>query len=511
MPTLALLKSKWFIPMSGDVLGVPCLRHEGGTEPPLSVSTDGNTVTPLIDGQLSMSAWHGKLLALHGVTGAEFMHTGWRLDAVKTLGFASSPTDALEDIHSATAAGVAVYPLACGNVANYVPNLASIDWLRIHSVWKACLDRRFPAGGSNHQKFTVMKAATGAAALVGSADISKKRWDRRVHAPVDPDRDPIVADVPTHDASVAVTGPAVTDIEITYRERWNDSTRTFGLRPTLPPQPHITSPLAASPATGTHSVQVLRTYGITSTYFGYSWAPSGEFTAWASYLNAITRAQRYIYIEDQYLLEWGWPTPRIARIGRPRDVDIIYQLGEALRRDVKVAVVVPSRSEDALHVSQKFQRDLGVKYLAHIAAGAASRDFVIAALRNPPIAVFVHSKVMIVDDEFVLLGTANICQRSMTHDGEIHLGIVDQAEMFAKELRKSLWAEHSGRAPASLDDPIIGYGQFKADTAASVHHLTPYLFDPVVFPLGPGTPQPPAGHEYIMSVADPYAGPPALA
>jgi len=511
MPTLTDLKNKWFIPMSGNVLGVPCRRHEGGTGPQLSVSTDGNTVTPLIDGQLFMARWHAELLSLHGAASAEFMHAGWKLNKVKTLGAAAPGTDALEDINDADDASVETYTMACGNYANYAPNLRSIDWLRLHWVWQSCLDIRFPSRGSNHQKFTVMKSGAGALALLGSADISKQRWDRRAHAPVDPNRDPAAANAPTHEAGAAVAGPAVTDIEITYRDRWNDPTRTLGLRPTLPPQPRIATLLAAPAAAGTHSVQVLRTYGITTVSDGYSWSPSGEFTAWASYLNAITKAERYIYIEDQYVLEWGWPTPRIARTGPPRNVDIVYQLGEALKRDVKVAIVVPSRSEDPIHVSQKFQRDLGVKYLADIAATAASRKFVIAALRNPPLAVFVHAKVMIVDDEFVLLGTANICQRSMTHDGELHLGIVDQAETFAKELRKSLWAEHTGRAPAVFDNPTTGYDRFKDDTALSVHHLTPYLFDPVVFPPAPGTPQPPFGHERIMRWVDPYAGPAALA
>ncbi len=512
MPTLAELKTKWFIPMTGSVLGVPCRRHStGGAGPHLSVSTDGNFVDPHIDGQVFMGRWHSDLLALHGATDAECMHAGWKLNAVKTMGFSVPGADALEDIDNADAAGVKVYPMACGNIANYGPNLLSIDWLRLHGVWTACLDIRFPSRGSNHQKFTVMKDDAGALALVGSADISKPRWDRTAHAPSDPDRDPSAADAPTHEAGVLVRGPAVADIELTYRERWNDPTRTFGLRPTLPPQPLISSPLAAPGVVGTHSVQVLRTYGITTISDGYSWSPRGEFTAWASYLNAITEAEHYIYIEDQYLLAWGWPTPRFARAGAPRSVDIVYQLGEALKRDVKVAILVPIRSEDPIHVSQKFQRDLGVKYLADIAAAAPSRDFVIASLRNLPRAVMVHSKLMIVDDEFVLIGTVNIGQRSMTHDGEIHLGVVDAAETFARELRKELWAEHTGRTPATFNDPIAGYAQFKADTAASVHHLTPYPFDPVVFPPAPGTPQPPAGHEYLMNNwIDPYAGPAAL-
>ncbi len=49
---------------------------------------------------------------------------------------------------------------------------------------------------------------------------------------------------------------------------------------------------------------------------------------------------------------------------------------------------------------------------------------------------------MIIDDEFVLLGSANVNQKSMTHDSELDVGIVDADGMFAKDLRKALWAEH---------------------------------------------------------------------
>ena len=71
MPTLAQLKAKWFLPLTGDVLGVPQARHTvDGTGPQLSVSTDGNTVTPLIDGQNYMGRWQSELTALATAAGS---------------------------------------------------------------------------------------------------------------------------------------------------------------------------------------------------------------------------------------------------------------------------------------------------------------------------------------------------------------------------------------------------------------------------------------------------------
>lgn len=508
MPSLEELKSRWFIPMDGTYPdGVPNGRHtEDPGENALCVSTDGNTVTQLIDGQNFMARWHNDLLALVGTTSAEFYHGGWRFEGVKTLGHVTGTTDALEDVRSADTGGVETYVLACRNLMTMVFNLASIDWLRLNFIWKSCLDNRFPPGGSNHKKFAVAKHAANATAVLGSIDISKTRWDTTSHLAVDPERNPTFGSQ-THDAGVHLAGPAVADVEKTFRERWNDSSRVFGLRPLLPPQPLITSPISPPAGGGTHSVQVLRTYGITSTLFGYSWSPRGEFTVWASYLNAIKQARTYIYIEDQYFLPFDWP-PCHTRSGSARDTDLIYQLGQAIQRGVKVAILTPSNAEDATHVYQKYQRDIGVNYLQSL-TGGASGDLVVASLENGGSDVYIHSKLLIADDEFVSIGSTNVGQRSMTHDGELHNGVVDSANTFAKEFRKTLWAEHTTRAAATLDDPVAAYALFKADTAAHSGRLKPYPVDPLaVYPATPGSTTPPTGHaRMIRLVIDPYAGP----
>jgi phosphatidylserine/phosphatidylglycerophosphate/cardiolipin synthase-like enzyme len=517
MPTLDELKEKWFIPMDGSSPDlVPCRRHtEDAGLNTLSVSTDGNRVTPLIDGKAYMKRWRDELLALHGVAGAEFFHTGWRLEGVKILGISAGGNDALDDINDIDESGVATYLLLSRHMAGINFNRPASIWLIGHGVWHACLDNRFPPGGSNHFKFAVMKRNKASAiTLLGSIDISKSRWDTPAHLPIDPDRDPTLGK-PTHDTGVAIEGPAAADVEKTFRERWNDSTRTLGLEPLDVPQPLISSPIASPAAAGTHSVQVLRTYGITSTFFGYSWSPRGEFTVWASYLNAIKRASTYIYIEDQYFLPFDWP-PCYARTHPVRHVaqltDIIYQLGEAIKRGVKVAILTPSNAEDFGKSKSKYQRDIGVNYLQSVQTAGAPGDVVVASLKNGATDVYVHSKLMIVDDEFVLIGSANVGQRSMTCDGELHVGIIDSDNLFAKDLRKNLWAEHTGRDPATLDDPVAAYTTFKSDVAGSAGALKPYPVDTgAIYPSAPGSKPPEVGHiSWMRMIFDPYLGPAGL-
>jgi phosphatidylserine/phosphatidylglycerophosphate/cardiolipin synthase-like enzyme len=506
MPTLAELKAKWFLPMDGQSPdGIPQQRHSSASGG-VSASTDGNHVQPLIDGEQYMTRWHNRITTLHLAPNSELYHAGWRFEGVKPLGHARPGPDALEDVANAKAGGVAVYPLTDRNLLCLAFNNATVIWLRAQGVWTAVMDNRFPPAGSNHQKFAVIKHPTDPLAVLGSIDISKTRWDTQAHLASDPNRNPTFGKQ-THDTGVAVQGPALADIEITYRERWNDSTRTFGLDPLLPPQPLITTPvMSPSATTSNHSVQVLRTYGITSTVFGYSWSPRGEFTVWASYLNAIKNASTYIYIEDQYFLPFDWP-PCHTRTGIARDTDILYQLGEAMKRGVRVAVVTPSNAEDSTHAYQKYQRDIGVNYLTSVKVAGAPGDVVVASLQNGGTDVYVHSKLMIVDDELLLIGSTNVGQRSMTYDGELHVAVVDGDGNLVREFRKALWAEHSGHA--IVDPSATAYATFLSDIAASTGHLKPYPVDTtVVYPPVAGTPAPPTGHpRVIRTVVDPYAGP----
>lgn len=500
MPTLDDLRNKWFIKFDSSNSSFPPVSRHMGTN--VSNYTDGNRVVPIIDGQNYMKIWHDSIRNMIGKSNCEIYHSAWRQEAVRTLGNSIPSSGALVTLKDAQNGGVTLYLLFCRNLSTYTFNARSVIWLRTRGVWRACLDNRFPPSGSNHQKFVCLKDPSATKAMMGSIDISIPRWDTTLHLHVDPNRDP--AAKPTHDVGIVIEGPAVTDLEWSFRERWNDSTRTLGLKPLIPPLPKINTPVSSLGSVGTHSVQVLHTYGITSTFFGYSWSPAGEFTIWASYLGAIKTANNYIYIEDQFFLPFGDPT---LLKGQTADTDIIYQLGEAIKRGVKVAVLVPSDIEDSGIVSiirpyQKYQRNIGINYLATIAASHPG-DFVIASLHNGVSPIYVHSKIMICDDEFVLVGSANICQRSMTHDSEIHAGIVDSVNQFASELRKTLWSGHLQRPPSELEDPITSYEIFKKDALSNHGRLRSY---PITRPS-----KPPLSHEWIMrNLVDPYAGPPRV-
>jgi phosphatidylserine/phosphatidylglycerophosphate/cardiolipin synthase-like enzyme len=493
VPSLEELKSKWFLYSAKTPSFPPTQRHEGSS---VRNWTDGNLCTFLIDGKAYMKVWHD-LLAAMGRDG-ELYHAGWRFENVATLGAVTAPSSgALDLVLAADKAGVSVYGMMDRSALTIVYNTPTMAWLRLHAIFTVVLDNRFPPRGSNHQKFACMKNPASPAAVLGSIDISKTRWDDPAHASKNPDRDPRFGKE-THDTGVQIQGPAVADVESTFRERWNDSTRTWGLEPLAPPLALISTPLSAPRAAGTHSVQIVHTYGRTTSKFGYSWSAEGEFTGWASYLNALKTASTYIYIEDQYFLPFDWP-PCFTRTGTlAQATDIIFQLGEAIKRGVKVAVVTPSNAEDSTHMFQKYQRDQGAIYLQGVASAASSGgDFVIASPNNGTDWIYVHSKLLIVDDEFVLIGSTNVGQRSMTFDGEMSAGIIDADNKFAKAFRMELWQEH---LQAGLSgDPAADFTTFQKSVLSKSGRLRAY----------DSTSTMPMGHaKAITTVIDPYGGPP---
>ena len=84
--------------------------------------------------------------------------------------------------------------------------------------------------------------------------------------------------------------------------------------------------------------------------------------------------------------------------------------------------------------------------------------------------IYVHAKMMIVDDVFVGIGSANLNRRGLYHDGEINVFSVPQRLKAARDnpvaaLRRRLWAE-------MLDLPLATAGPLLEDPLAAAR-----LFD----------------------------------
>jgi len=112
------------------------------------------------------------------------------------------------------------------------------------------------------------------------------------------------------------------------------------------------------------------------------------------------------------------------------------------------------------------------------------------AIENPDgTAVYVHAKVVVVDDVWAMIGSDNLNRRSWTHDSELSVAVLDSvrddreptepagledgARRFARDLRLGLWREHLDRKTddgvgddSDLLDPDEAFAAFAASALA---------------------------------------------
>jgi phosphatidylserine/phosphatidylglycerophosphate/cardiolipin synthase-like enzyme len=304
---------------------------------------------------------------------------------------------------------------------------------------------------SLHQKLAVVD---GTHAFVGGIDMlielngDYDRWDTHFHHYFSPLRSNAEDRTPHnwHDAHALIEGPAVGDVEHNFRQRWNDVVQRHNwnlqlLVPEHSPPPHEKS---------NSLVQVARTIPAHT----YSFAPEGGIQGVAQlYANALSNAQQFIYLENQYFWSHAYYTPfgvgvRLHwQVSESPDMERnIHALAAALQRGVTVAILLPDHPNVG-----RFFTDAGLARLREEAPDAAVQGriqvFCLAASseeagENTYRPIYVHAKVAIVDDLWTTVGSANLNNRGMRDDTEMNVAALN-ADL-AQGLRILLWAEHLG-------------------------------------------------------------------
>lgn len=314
--------------------------------------------------------------------------------------------------------------------------------LRTHRRIQLQLDASHPLGASHHQKIVVIDDSI---AFVGGLDLTSHRWDTREHRPEDPRRTTPrgAAYQPFHDVQMAVDGDAAAALGALVRARWK---RATGRR--LRRWPRRGDRWPASIAPHVRDVEV----AISRTDAGWKrWSPAREVEA--LWKDAIAAARRTIYIENQYLTAHVFADalePRLREEDGP-----------------EVVIVTPSQCTGWLE-----EVTMGVlrrRLLARLrAADRHGRLRVYSALlsRDPALCLNVHAKVLIVDDELVRVGSANLNNRSMGLDSECDLAIEARGEervrAAIRRFRTDLVSEHLAVAPERVDTELRERGSLVA-------------------------------------------------
>ena len=310
----------------------------------------------------------------------------------------------------------------CQDLAQHYPHL-NIRWDKAHP------------GYCQHQKSWLIDAdCDTATAFVGGINLNPHSLVMPGHRGVGEN----------HDVYVEITGPAVADVQHNFVQRWNEaSERTYddgcwGVGS----GEELSFPVHTPPVCGNADVQMQRTihagrYGNPHpTPGGAAFAiAAGEKTNLDQYCQAIRWARRTIYMENQYV-----EVP-----------EIVAALHDALTRGVAVILLLPA--VPVLSSSAATQERLAfLAARARLAAydhftpcGIAGLD---AAGRRQP--VYVHAKLMLVDDEWATVGSCNLHHYSLFGNSELNAAFRDATSVRA--MRVELFQEHLATDTSALDD-----------------------------------------------------------
>jgi len=454
-----------------------------GHHPGSQAWSEGNLATPLVHG----ATYFAELLRCvrQMARGDLLLFTDWRGDPDEQL--TDDPGTAVSTaLCDAARRGVDVRGLVWRSHLDKLAMSATENrhlGAEIEAAGGECLlDMRVRTGGSHHQKLVVLRHVGRPeldVAFVGGIDLCHSRRDDAAHGG-DRQRQPMAAVYgdrpPWHDAMVALHGPAVIDVETSFRERWEDPqplsrNPVHRIADRLRRADRHADPLPAqlpSPApAGPHAVQVLRTYA--KRVGGYPFAPDGERSVAHGYTKALRRARRLVYVEDQYL----WSR------------EVAGTFAEALRAQPRlhVVAVLPHHPDQDGRFSLPPNTIGRERALSLMRAAGGDRVAAYGVENHVGTPVYVHAKVCIVDDTWATIGSDNFNRRSWTHDSELTAAVLDDtrdrreptdpaglgdgARRYARDLRLQLLREHLDRDDDDgLVDPLEAFAELRRSAVA---------------------------------------------
>jgi phosphatidylserine/phosphatidylglycerophosphate/cardiolipin synthase-like enzyme len=307
------------------------------------------------------------------------------------------------------------------------------------------LDSKAPTVTSGfHEKIMIIDNQI---AFCGGQDLSLGKWDTSDHEFDNQSRDP--GGEPWHDIHAMVEGPIVWDLIYHFNQRWiysiwkdirqvNKIVKPSSIGSYL----FSTYPSTALSFTGKGNTEVtaLRTWkqlsenGQGLDYYSNSIQGSDSVCAW--YDTMFSKAKESIYIEDQFLFQ----DKTITRI-------LVNRLKE--QKDLKIITVGPMEPNLPGFVFGIISKES----INHINGNLAAlrkagqnrvRTYSLISQNNMfedrRKQIYIHSKLMIVDDKWITVGSANTDRDGLEYSTEFDLGIVSSD--LSPRLRVKLWCEH---------------------------------------------------------------------
>lgn len=327
---------------------------------------------------------------------------------------------------------------------------------------KLCLDDAVPIGSSQHQKLVVIDDAI---AFTGGIDLTVRRWDTSEHQIDNPlRRDPAGNTyAPFHDVQMLVDGDAARALAHLARARWQCAAHEDIPLVEVDSDPwpgHI----------GSHLTDI-RT-GIARTQPPFE-AQAAVREVERLFLDSIAAAERSIYIENQFL----------------SCIPIAEALAKRLRANTQLETLIVAPASHTSWLEARSMRNGRIRFMQVLReAGIDERVRLVCPVvreGRKTTHTMVHSKVMIVDDTLLRIGSANLNNRSMGTDTECDIAIeahsdAERARITA--IRNRLIGDHCGTGADTVADALAEHGSIVAlpdRLGANGHALEPIDDGPI--------------------------------
>lgn len=300
------------------------------------------------------------------------------------------------------------------------------DWIIGRKI-RLKLDNAHPSGAAHHQKIIVIDDAL---AFCGGIDATADRWDTPEHADDSPFRKRPTSKRPYgpwHDATTAVDGAAARALGELARTRWQHATGEK-----IPPPPAVAPlwPDSVEPFLKGARVAISRT---APAYDGRAAIHEIE----ALYHAIIAGARRTLYIESQYFASRSLAEAIAARLTEPNGPEIVV---------INPKVADGWLEEMAMGSARARLLDIVTR------ADVYGRFRLYTPVTRQGTPIYVHAKIVIMDDMLLRVGSSNLNNRSLGFDTECDLSVEVTPGMTGEEddrtkisgLRAALVAEHLG-------------------------------------------------------------------
>ncbi len=296
------------------------------------------------------------------------------------------------------------------------------------------LDDTIPMGGSQHQKIVIIDDEV---VFSGGMDVSTNRWDTRDHPVESQERDgPDGEYGPLHDVQAVYSGPLVKEFAELVRWRWlrvaesNPIDFREDARINLDDGIPDAWPDDYEPWFENVECALARTIP-----FMDEVEPVQEVRNML--LDLINQAERVIYIENQFTSRQEIAEALNKRLKTCPDLNVIVVSSYEPKGRFECEAFWASRIEFKKILFKDIDPDRVIMTYSSITDEQGR-----SAYKR------IHSKVMTIDEKYLVIGSSNLSNRSMTLDTEIDTVYYGNDEHNAAQIarvRDDLLAEHSGR------------------------------------------------------------------